>query len=92
MQNMILIPSSLLFGCMFPLELMPATMQQLAHFLPQYWLLDTFSNLQQRVSMGQLSLNLIILIAFSVALSFIHFHIALRERSEKFKISIQSGL
>lgn len=71
MQNMILIPSSLLSGCMFPLELMPATMQQLAHFLPQYWLLDTFSNLQQGVSMGQLSLNLIILIAFSVALSLI---------------------
>lgn len=71
MQNMILIPSSLLSGCMFPLELMPATMQQLAHFLPQYWLLDTFSNLQQGISMGQLSLNLIILIAFSVALSLI---------------------
>jgi ABC-2 type transport system permease protein len=71
MQNMILIPSSLLSGCMFPLALMPATMQQLAHFLPQYWLLDTFSNLQQGVSMGALSLNLIILIAFSVALSLI---------------------
>ena len=71
MQNMILIPTSLLSGCMFPLELMPKTMQQLAHFLPQYWLLDTFSNLQQGVSMGQLSLNLIILITFSVALSLI---------------------
>ncbi|WP_054022920.1 ABC transporter permease [Bacillus sp. FJAT-28004] len=71
MQNMILIPSSLLSGCMFPLALMPTTMQQLAHFLPQYWLLDTFSNLQQGVSMGALSLNLIILIAFSVALSLI---------------------
>lgn len=71
MQNMILIPSSLLAGCMFPLALMPATMQQLAHFLPQYWLLDTFTNLQQGVSMGELSLNLIILIAFAVALSLI---------------------
>ncbi|MBP1995463.1 ABC transporter permease [Paenibacillus eucommiae] len=68
MQNMILIPSSLLAGCMFPIALMPATMQQLAHFLPQYWLLDTFSNLQQGVSMGELSLNLIILVAFAVAL------------------------
>lgn len=71
MQNLILIPSSLLAGCMFPLALMPATMQQLAHFLPQYWLLDTFSNLQQGVSMGELSLNLIILIAFAVAFSLI---------------------
>ncbi|WP_169089006.1 ABC transporter permease [Paenibacillus sp. PL91] len=70
-QNMILIPSSLLSGCMFPLALMPTTMQQLAHFLPQYWVLDTFSNLQQGVSVGELSLNLIILIAFSVALSLI---------------------
>lgn len=71
MQNLILIPSSLLAGCMFPLALMPATMQQLAHFLPQYWLLDTFSNLQQGVSMWELSLNLIILIAFAVAFSLI---------------------
>ncbi|MDF2647136.1 MAG: transporter permease [Paenibacillus sp.] len=71
MQNMILIPTSLLAGCMFPLALMPATMQQIAHFLPQYWLLDTFSHLQQGVSMGELSLNLIILIVFAVALSLI---------------------
>ncbi|WP_419873388.1 ABC transporter permease [Candidatus Pristimantibacillus sp. PTI5] len=70
-QNMILIPTSLLSGCMFPLVLMPETMQQLAHFLPQYWLLDTFSDLQQGVSLGELYLNLIILIAFSVALSLI---------------------
>jgi ABC-2 type transport system permease protein len=67
-QNMILIPSSLLAGCLFPIALMPATMQQLAHFLPQYWLLDTFSHLQQGVSMGELILNLIILVAFAVAL------------------------
>ncbi|MDQ6422251.1 ABC transporter permease [Paenibacillus sp. LHD-117] len=71
MQNMFLIPTSLLSGCMFPLALMPETMQQLAHFLPQFWLLDTFSSLQQGVSMGELYLNLFILIAFSVALSLI---------------------
>ncbi|NIK76334.1 ABC-2 type transport system permease protein [Paenibacillus castaneae] len=71
MQNLLLIPTSLLAGCMFPLALMPAAMQQIAHFLPQYWLLDTFSHLQQGVSMGELSLNLIILIVFAVALSLI---------------------
>lgn len=70
-QNMILIPTSLLAGCMFPLALMPAVMQQIAHFFPQYWLLDTFSHLQQGVSMGELSLNLIILFVFAVALSLI---------------------
>ncbi|CAM4488502.1 ABC-2 type transport system permease protein [Paenibacillus endophyticus] len=71
MQNMILIPTSLLSGCMFPLVLMPETMQQLARFLPQYWLLDTFSDLQQGGSFGELSLNLIILIAFSVVFTLI---------------------
>ncbi|GGF91279.1 hypothetical protein GCM10010912_40400 [Paenibacillus albidus] len=73
MQNMILIPipTSLMAGCMFPIALMPAAMQQLAHFLPQYWLLDTFSNLQQGVSMGDLSLNLLILAAFAGVLSLI---------------------
>src|SRR5690606_9848063 len=70
-QNIILIPTSLLAGCMFPLALMPAAMQQIAHFLPQYWLLDTFSLLQQGGSMGELSLNLIILICFAVALSLV---------------------
>ncbi|MGO4547264.1 ABC transporter permease [Paenibacillus sp. 2TAB23] len=71
MQNMILIPTSLLSGCMFPLVLMPEAMQQLARFLPQYWLLDTFSDLQQGGSLGELSLNLIILMAFSVVFTLI---------------------
>lgn len=71
MQNMILVPTSLLAGCMFPLALMPETMQQIAHFLPQYWLLDTFRHLQQGGSMGELSLNLMILVAFAGVLSLI---------------------
>lgn len=70
-QNMILIPTSLLAGCMFPLGLMPTARQQIAHFLPQYWLLNTFGHLQQGVSMGELSLNLIILIVFAVVFSLI---------------------
>ncbi|MDQ0062582.1 ABC transporter permease [Paenibacillus harenae] len=66
-QTMVIIPTSLLAGCLFPIASMPAFMQQIAQFLPQFWLLDTVSRLQQGDS--DVLLNLAILLAFALALS-----------------------
>ncbi|GGD76008.1 ABC transporter permease [Paenibacillus nasutitermitis] len=70
-QTIVIMPTSLLAGCLFPIEIMPASFQQIANFLPQYWLLDTFSQLQLGSPLTSLSLNLAILLAFAVTLSLV---------------------
>jgi ABC-2 type transport system permease protein len=67
-QTMVIIPTSLLAGCLFPLATMPSFMQQIAQFLPQYWLLDTVSKLQQGETVSGVVLNLAILAAFALVL------------------------
>lgn len=66
-QNLIIMPSSILAGCMFPVAMMPETMQRIAALMPQYWVLETMLGLQQGQSLGSLSMNLLLLLAFALA-------------------------
>ncbi|GAB6926593.1 ABC transporter permease [Paenibacillus sp. JCM 10914] len=68
LQALLFIPTSLLAGCLFPLELMPDFMERIAYFMPQYWVLDTIDRLQLGQSWSSLSLNLVILLAFALTL------------------------
>ncbi|WP_459501372.1 ABC transporter permease [Bacillus sp. C1] len=67
MQNIIITPTCLLAGCFFPFEIMPNTVQKIADFLPQRWLLDTIGKLQQGTPFTDLYLNILILFAFAIA-------------------------
>ncbi|MGG1574713.1 ABC transporter permease [Fictibacillus sp. NRS-1165] len=67
LQNLIMTPSCLLAGCFWPVDIMPKTLQKIADFLPQRWLLDTFTQLQKGHSLSSLSLNISILFAFALA-------------------------
>ncbi|WP_243521511.1 ABC transporter permease [Bacillus pseudomycoides] len=67
MQNIIITPTCLLAGCFFPFEIMPASVQKIAEFLPQRWLLDTIGELQQGTPFSDLYLNILILFAFAIA-------------------------
>lgn len=71
LQNLIIIPSCLLAGCFFPMDIMPDTMRKISHFMPQHWLLDMISKLQQGVTFGSLALNMVILIAFAAVFALI---------------------
>lgn len=66
LQNLIITPSCLLAGCFFPAEIMPDTVRKIANFLPQHWLLDTITKLQDGHAIGSLALNLFILLGFAV--------------------------
>lgn len=66
--NLIAVPTSLLAGCFFPVNIMPKTVQSIAEFLPQHWVLDTVDKLQHGYSPGSLMLNITILAAFAAAL------------------------
>lgn len=71
LQNLIITPSCLLAGCFFPMDIMPDTMRKISHFMPQHWLLDMISKLQQGVTFGSLALNMAILIAFAAVFALI---------------------
>ncbi|MFF2484578.1 ABC transporter permease [Paenibacillus sp. NPDC058071] len=68
-QTMVIIPTCLVAGCLFPITTMPTFMQQAAQFLPQYWLLDTVSGLQHGEQLSGMLLNLAILLAFALVLA-----------------------
>jgi ABC-2 type transport system permease protein len=68
-QTMIIIPTCLVAGCLFPIGTLPPSFQQTAHFLPQYWLLDTAQLLQQGEPASGLLLNLSVLAAYALALA-----------------------
>lgn len=67
MQNLIITPTCLLAGCFFPVEIMPETVRKIGEFLPQRWLLDGLTRLQQGEAFSGLYLNLLVLLAFALA-------------------------
>ncbi|WP_239618172.1 ABC transporter permease [Cohnella mopanensis] len=71
MQNLIIVPTCMLSGCFFPMEIMPDSIQKISNFLPQHWLLDAINKLQSGETFGNLGLNLAILFGFAVAFSLI---------------------
>ncbi|GEC90298.1 ABC transporter permease [Brevibacillus brevis] len=70
-SNLIIVPTCLLAGCFFPMEIMPDTVRKISTFLPQHWLLDTVNKLQQGYSLGSLYLNMAILLAFATVFALI---------------------
>ncbi|MEH7436835.1 ABC transporter permease [Neobacillus drentensis] len=67
LQNLIIMPTVMLSGCFWPVEVMPTSLQKIAEFLPQRWTLDTLTKLQEGSSLSSLYLHFIILFAFAVA-------------------------
>lgn len=66
LQNLIVVPTVLLSGCFWPIDIMPNSVQRIADFLPQRWTLATLIKLQQGSSLGSLYLNIMILLAFAI--------------------------
>ncbi|WP_088043714.1 ABC transporter permease [Bacillus sp. EAC] len=67
LQNLIIVPTVMISGCFWPIEIMPTSIQKIADFLPQRWTLETLTKLQQGSSLGSLYLNILILLAFAIA-------------------------
>ncbi|MGV3489238.1 MAG: ABC transporter permease [Tuberibacillus sp.] len=67
LQNLIVTPSCLLSGCFFPVDIMPSVVRKIADFMPQRWLLDTITKLQDGQVFTHLYINYLILIAFATA-------------------------
>jgi ABC-2 type transport system permease protein len=67
LQNLIVMPTVMLSGCFWPVEVMPESIKKIANFLPQRWTLDTLTKLQEGNTLSSLYLHLIILVTFAIA-------------------------
>ena len=68
LTNVVVMPTVMLSGSFWPVEVMPESVQKIAAFLPQRWTLDTLEKLQEGSTFGSLYLNILILFAFAAAL------------------------
>jgi ABC-2 type transport system permease protein len=60
-------PTCMLGGCFWPMSIMPDMMQKAANFLPQKWTMDAITKLQGGSSIGEIGINIVIILAFAVA-------------------------
>ncbi|TQS75206.1 ABC transporter permease [Ornithinibacillus gellani] len=67
LMNLVIMPTVMLSGCFWPVEVMPEVVQKISKFLPQRWTLDTLEALQAGSTFSSLYLNLCILFAFAIA-------------------------
>jgi ABC-2 type transport system permease protein len=68
---MIIIPTCMLGGCFWSVNIMPEFLQKLANFMPQKWAIDAIENLKDGETILQQSMPLAILLLFAlVFLSF----------------------
>ena len=68
LSNVIIVPTCMLSGCFWPIELMPAKMQILANLFPQTWVLKLVDALQYGKSFSQVYSYLLVILGFSVVL------------------------
>jgi ABC-2 type transport system permease protein len=67
-ESLILIPSCMLGGCFWPIELMPEALQKLGNFLPQKWVIDAVMKLASGHLFIDITLNLGILALYALVL------------------------
>jgi len=66
MQNLLITPTCMLAGCLWPIEIMPKYLQRVADFLPQKWTIEAIQKLQMGVSFDKIIIDLLIIVAFAL--------------------------
>lgn len=67
-MNLVIMGTCMISGCFVPEELLPEKVKMVALFTPQKWVLDGISKLQLGMTINDITMNILILIAFAVAL------------------------
>lgn len=68
LSTLVTTPTCMLGGCFWEVELMPKFMQRISLFTPQRWALDAVEIMQNGGTWSDISLNLLVLAAFALAL------------------------
>ncbi|MBC6310608.1 ABC transporter permease [Listeria sp. FSL L7-1582] len=66
LQMILFTLTSLLSGALIPVQIMPAFMQKIAEFLPQYWVMNAITTLQENGNLSSISLNIAIILGYAL--------------------------
>lgn len=66
LSTLIITPTCMLGGCLWPLSFMPEQLQKISNFIPQKWAIDAIAKLQTGAGIESVALNILILIGFSL--------------------------
>jgi ABC-2 type transport system permease protein len=66
LSTLIITPTCMLGGCLWPASFMPEKLQKIGNFIPQKWAIDAIAKLQEGSSLGDIRLNIVILLGFAV--------------------------
>lgn len=64
--GLILSPSCMIAGCLWPLDSMPEVMQKIAYITPQRWTLDAVELIQKNNQVMEIIPNLVVVLSFTV--------------------------
>ncbi|MDP5273305.1 ABC transporter permease [Chengkuizengella axinellae] len=65
---LIVVPTCMIGGCFWPIEIMPDFMQKLANIVPQKWAIEAIENMAMGQGLADVGLNLAVLLLFAVIL------------------------
>ncbi len=69
LSTLILTPTCMLGGCFWEITFMPEFMQKISYFVPQRWTIEAVTKMQTSGNIADISLNLLVLAAFALALT-----------------------
>ncbi|WP_028611173.1 ABC transporter permease [Paenibacillus harenae] len=67
-NTLTILPTCMISGCFFPLSILPDFIQKLANFMPQKWALQAIDRLGGGQSIGDIGLQLFILLLFAAVM------------------------
>lgn len=66
LSTFIITPTCMLGGCFWPISFMPDSLKKISSFTPQKWVVEAIVALQSGKAINDISINLVILVAFSL--------------------------
>lgn len=64
--NLIITPTCMLGGCFWDISLMPDSLQKFSNFVPQKWVIDAITKIQDGGSLYSIKFNLLIIMLFAL--------------------------
>lgn len=68
LSNILIVPTCMLSGCFWPIELMPEYLQKLANIFPQTWVLKSVDSLQHGSNITDVLSNIAVIVGFAIVL------------------------
>ena len=66
LTNLIITPTSLIAGCLWPRGIMPNFLIKISYFIPQTWVIDAIEKLQAGVDFSGIYINISVILLFAV--------------------------